>query len=186
MEDIRIIELYSARSERAIAETATKYGAYLNKIAFNILHDNMDAEECVSDTYMNVWEAIPPAFPKVFKSFIGKITRNLALDRYEKNTAQKRGGGRVPECLEELAECVGGSSEGAGFTEELEISEILNDFLEGLKPDTRKIFVRRYWYMDSIKEIAEGYSLGESNVKTTLFRVREQLREYLEKEGIAL
>ena len=175
MEDNKIVELYNQRSERAIAETSAKYGAYLNKIAFNILRNPMDAEECVSDTYMNIWTSIPPAVPKIFKSFIGRIARNLALDRYDSLNAQKRGGSRVEVCLDELAECIGEKGGSAEFTENVELAELLDAFLEGLAPDARKIFVRRYWYLDSIAEIAEELGFGESKVPPPVFAPSKEI-----------
>ena len=186
MEDIKIVQLYTERSERAIAETSVKYGAYLNKIAYNILRDFLDTEECVSDTYMKIWNSIPPTVPKVFRAFIGRIARNLALDRYSKAGAQKRGGSQVEICLDELSECIGERAAEASFTENVELAEILDAFLEGIESDARKIFVRRYWYMDTVKEIAECFGFTESKVKTALFRTREALRDYLENEGVSV
>lgn len=186
MEDTKIIELYNARSEGAIAQTAVKYGAYLNTIAFNILGDSQDAEECVSDTYLRVWNAIPPAVPKVFRTFIGKIARNLALDAYEKRNAAKRGGGNVEACLDELAECIADRSDVASEIEKAELVRSLNEWLSSLETEKRVIFVRRYWHMDSVASIAEHTALSESNVKVTLFRLRGELKEYLTKEGFEI
>jgi len=186
VEDYEIIQLYWERSERAIPETAVKYGRYCRCIAFNILHSNEDSEECVNDTYLRVWKAIPPHKPNNFQAFIGKITRNLSLNRYEKRTAEKRGDGRTELVLEELAECIGNSENIEQITEEGLIREVINIFLKELKPETRKLFVRRYWYLSSIKEIAEEYGMTESNVAVTLFRLREKLKKTLEEEGINL
>ncbi len=183
MEDARIIELYSARSEQAISETAAKYGAYLNTIAYNVLRDAFDAEECVADSYMRVWNAIPPAKPSVLKTFIGKITRNLALDRYEKRYAQKRGMGEVELCLDELSEVLASTEPELAIING-EITEYINEFLEELDSQTRRMFVRRYWYMDSIREIANSFGCGESKVKTTLYRLRENLRRHLQSKGV--
>lgn len=186
MEDTKIIELYEARSERAIAETASKYGAYLDTIAFNILQDREDAEECVSDTYLKTWNAIPPKKPSVLRTFIGKITRNLALDQYDRRTAQKRGGGEVALCLDELEECLGAEDSALAEIEGKDLAGLIDRFLENQKPELRKMFVRRYWYLDSIHDVSEKFGCGESRVKTTLFRMREELREYLESEGVRL
>lgn len=186
MEDSKIIELYNARSEDAIAQTATKYGAYLNKIAFNILNDTLDTEECVSDSYMRTWNAIPPAKPKVLRTFIGRITRNLALDYYEKKNAAKRGGGNVEACLDELAECIADRSDVESQVECSELARIISDWLGTLEKEKRVIFVLRYWHMSPVADIAEAMGMSVSNVKTTLFRLREDLRDCLTKEGFEI
>lgn len=189
MDDLRIIELYNSRDESAIAQTAAKYGAYLNTIAYNILQDSMDSEECVSDTYLRAWNAIPPAVPRVLRTFIGRITRNLALDMYSARTAQKRGGGEVDACLDELAECLideAGKDDAIAYIECRELASLLNDFLGTLPKQSRQMFVRRYYFLDSICEVAKRYACSESNVKTTLFRVRNELRERLKQEGYEL
>ena len=182
MEDKDIIELYNARSESAITATQCKYGAYCNTIAYNILGDAQDAEECVQDGMLRLWNAIPPAKPENLRSFAGRVTRNLALDRFESNNAQKRGGGQLAVALDELAECVPAPEAAA----EGELSALLNCFLAGLGREERVMFVRRYWYLDSVKEIAKILGCGESKVKTSLFRARRQLRELLSKEGIKI
>lgn len=179
MEDVKIIELYNMRSEVAIAQTAVKYGAYANRIAFNILKNIEDSEECVSDSYLKLWNSIPPQRPNNLKLFLAKIVRNSALDRYDMQTALKRGGGQVELCLEELDECIPSkemSEEG--------ITDVINAFLEKQDPKKAKIFIRRYWYLDSIKDIAIMCASSESSVKTTLFRMREALKEELNQEGI--
>jgi len=182
MEDKEIIELYNSRSESAIEASQTKYGAYCNTIAYNILGDARDAEECVSDSLLRTWNAIPPAKPASLKSFIGRITRNLALDRFDSRNAEKRGGGQLALALDELSECVPapGTEVGDG------IGEILDGFLGNLSRDDRVIFVRRYWFLDPVRDIAEKLGFGESKVKTSLFRSRKQLRELLTKEGIKI
>ena len=182
MEDKEIIGLFNSRSESAIEATQRKYGAYCNTIAFNILSDAQDAEECVSDALLRVWNAIPPAVPACLRSFIGRITRNLALDRYDSRSAEKRGGGQMALALEELAESLPAPEDQAAG----EISAILNVFLEDLSRDERVIFVRRYWYLDPVKDIAQKLGFGESKVKTSLFRARKQLRALLTKEGIKI
>lgn len=181
MEDEKIIELYNMRSEVAIAQTAVKYGTYANRIAFNILKNKEDSEECVLDSYLRLWNSIPPQKPLNFKAFLGKIVRNLALDKYEMKTAEKRGGLQVDLCLEELAECIPEKEMEEGY-----ITEIINDFLGKQDPKKVKIFVRRYWYLDSIKDIAIMCACSESSVKTTLFRMREALKEELNQEGIKI
>ena len=186
MEDQKIVELYWARSEEALAQASGKYGRYCHTIAYNILYDDPDSEECVNDTWLRSWGAIPPARPFSLKAFLGKITRNLALDRREASGAKKRGGGEADAVLDELSECIEDPSAGGHDFEDIELTEILNAFLEGLEPQKRRLFLRRYWYFDSVKEIADSSGLSESNVKTSLMRMREKLRDHLAKEGIRI
>ncbi len=184
MEDSKIIELYWARSEDAISETDKKYGKYCHYIAFNILNSEQDAEECVNDTFLRAWNAIPPRRPTHLKTFLGKITRNLSLNLYEKKSADKRGGNKLPQLFDELSECIpSGCSE---FTDDFALTEIINKFLSELSTQRRKIFVRRYWYASSIKEIAADFGVSESKVTVSLFRTREKLRAVLKKEGITI
>lgn len=183
MEDKYIIDLYWQRSEEAISQTVSKYGAYCHSVAWNILHNSEDSEECVNDTYLRAWDTIPPQRPSVLQTFLGKITRNLSLDRWRSNRAQKRNGG-VFLALEELQDCVPGSD--GDLSEDLTIQDALNGFLVSLSQEQRKVFLRRYWYLSPVKEIAEDYGISESKVKMTLLRTREKLRAYLESEGIVL
>ncbi len=185
MEDYQIIDLYFARSENAIAETASKYGRMLISVAMRILRNQEDADECVSDTYMKTWNTIPPTRPDVFSAFLTKITRNTSLDRLDSNNAEKRGAGEIPAILDELEECISDSRipiPGEG----MEVREVINAFLEKEKPEARKIFVRRYFFGSEVKEIAELYGIGESKVKMTLARSRERLKACLEEEGVAI
>ena len=184
MDDRQIIALYNERSEAALSETATKYGKYCRTIAYNILLNEEDSEECVNDTWLRAWEAIPPQCPERLSAFLGKITRNLALNRYKHNNREKRGGGQTLLVLEELAECVSGADSTEEAAAEALLVDVLNRFLEGLPAEKRKIFMRRYWYMSSVKEIAEDFGLSESKVKMTLLRLRNKLKQTLEKEGI--
>ncbi len=184
MEDKRIVKLFWDRSEKAITETANKYGRYCHYIAYNILRNDEDAEECVNDTYLNAWNCIPPHKPNRLQTFLGKITRNLSLNRYEQRAAQKRGGGQVPLILDELSECV--SVNNGDLIDEIAIKDLLNRFLESQTSENCKLFVRRYWYMSSIKEIAKDYNISENKVAVTLFRIRNELKTYLEKEGVAI
>ena len=186
MDDRQIIALYNERSEAALSETAKKYGRYCRSIAYNILSNEEDCEECVNDTWLKAWEAIPPQCPDSLPAFLGRITRNLALNRYKHNTREKRGGGQTPLVLEELADCIPGGSNAETAAEEALLVDVLNRFLEGLPVQKRKIFLRRYWYMSSVKEIAADFGLSESNVKMTLLRTRSKLKQTLEKEGIIL
>lgn len=186
MEDEQIIALYWNRLETAIEETSHKYGRYCYYIAYNILKNKEDCEECVSDTYLKVWNSIPDARPGNFRAFLGKITRNEALHKWEKSHAKKRGEGMVDVVLEELQECILQKNSTEDITEQIVLTDVLNHFLEELSVENRKIFVARYWYFASIKEIALRYHLSESKVKMQLFRLRRKLKEYLEKEKIVL
>ena len=184
MEDNRIVELYFERSEAAISETQKKYGKYCNYIAYNILNSQLDAEECVNDTYLRAWESIPPERPSVLKSFLGKITRNLALDRYDKAHALKRGG-NAELALDEIGECIP-SEDGREMSDEIALRDAINGFLATLPKQTRIIFMRRYWYLSPVKHIAGDLGLSMSSVKVTLMRTRKKFKEYLEKEGISI
>lgn len=183
MEDNHIIDLYWQRSEDAIIQTARKYGAYCRNIAWNILCSSEDAEECVNDTYLRAWDTIPPRRPSVLQTYLGKLTRNLSLDRWRRNHAQKRDGG-VLLALEELEACVPWGN--GNMSEDLTIRDALNRFLGSLSREHRKVFLRRYWYLSPVKEIAEDYGISESKVKMILLRTREKLRARLESEGIVL
>lgn len=176
MEDIEIIELYNKRSEKAIAESNCKYGKYCTSIAYNILFNHEDSEECVSDTWLRAWNAIPPAVPKILSAYFGRITRHLAIDRYRKN---KSNGGNMAICLDELAECVGTDETPESLTV---TKDSINRFLDSLKEQNRKIFLLRYWYMYSICEIAERCNVSEGTVKMSLKRTREALTVFLERE----
>ena len=186
MEDNQIIHLYFERSEEAICQTAAKYGNYCHTIAYNILQNIEDSEECVNDTYWKAWGIIPPRRPKRLAAFLGKITRNLALDRYRRYTAEKRGGGEMAVALEELGDCVSSGENLEAHADEMVLTDILNRFLASLSAEQRMIFMRRYWYVSSVKEIADDYGITESKVKMSLLRCRNQLKAVLEKEGIAL
>lgn len=186
MEDNKIVELYWKRSETAITETANKYGRYCNVIAFNILHNKEDAEECVNDTYLKVWGVIPTLRPQRFSAFIGKITRNLSLHKYEYYKAKKRDYDITTITIEELQDCIPNSDNVEGIIDDMMLTEVINRFLSEVSAEKRKIFMRRYWYLSSIKEIASDYQITESKVKMILLRVRKDLKKLLEQEGIAL
>ncbi len=181
-----IVELYWQRREAAISQTAEKYGGYCHAIAFNILSDAADSEECVSDAYLNAWNSMPPHRPKVLRTFLGKITRNLALNRFMARTAQKRGGGQVPLALEELCQCIPAPGGTEKAVDDRALARLLNEFLASLPARSRKIFMRRYWYLSPVGEIARDFGMGESSVKMSLLRSRRKLRELLEKEGVLL
>lgn len=186
MEDQKIVALYWERSERAISETANKYGKYCYHIAHNILCSREDSEECVNDTYMRAWNSMPQQRPAMLKAFLGKITRNLALNRYKSLTAEKRNAGQVPAALEELRDCVPSADDTEQLIDDLALAEALDRFLASLAIEQRKIFMRRYWYLCSVREIAEGLGVSESKVKMSLLRSRNELKKRLEKEGISL
>lgn len=186
MDERHIIELYWNRCETAIAETARKYGGYCFKIAYNILANHEDSEECVNDTYWKAWKSIPPTCPRSLAAFLGRITRNLALNRFETCTAQKRGGSQVDLALEELHECLTDGKSTEERVEDRELANALNEFLTNLPSEARKLFLQRYWELMPIKEIAKASGISESKVKMSLKRTRDKLRAFLEKEEIAI
>ncbi len=186
MRDAEILDLYWARDERAIAETQTSYGSYCYSIAWHILYDKEDSDECVNDTWFKAWNAIPPARPGRLSLFLGTITRNLSLDRWKEKRTMKRGGGEMAAALDELAECVPDkhSTEDAVIAGELE--RLINVFLHTLPEKDCNVFLRRYWYLEEYGEIARRYDMKLNTVKTSLFRTRNKLKVYLEGEGIVL
>ena len=182
--DEEIVALYWSRNEEAIRQTADTLGHYCYTVAYNILGNTEDAEECVNDTYIKVWDSIPPQKPKLFKSFIGRITRNLALDRYDREHAIKRSG-NTDLALEEIGECLP-ENDGREMSDEIALRDAINGFLESLPEETRIIFMRRYWYLSPVGHIAGDLGLSTSNVKVILMRTRKKFKAYLEKEGISL
>jgi len=185
MEDTEIIELYWQRNEQAIEESNKKYGGLCISVAYRVLGSLEDCEECVSDTWLRAWSVIPPERPSILKAFFAKITRNLALDRLRRSTAQKRGGGQTPLTLEELQECVSGKP----LENELEhrlLEETLEAFLRELEEKERELFLRRYWGMESVGAIADRLSMSRKAATMKLYRLRLRLRERLEKEGITV
>ena len=186
MEDRRIVELYWNRDEAAIAETQRKYGNYCFSIANRILQNPADAQECVNDAWLGAWNAIPPHRPEVLSAFLGKITRRLSLKKYRERTAVKRGGGGIEASLEELEECLPSGQSVDDAIAAAELTAILDAFLETLPAAERRVFLRRYWYFDPIREIAARYGYGESKVKMMLKRTRDALRVRLEKEDIRI
>lgn len=182
MEDSAIIQLYWERSDEAIPATAKKYGRYCAAIAGNILDSREDAEECVNDTYLKAWNAMPPRRPQVLSAFLGAITRNLAFNRYKYNRAGKRQGA----ILTELSECVSGISDPEQELDRRELLRAINDFLSNLPEKKRNIFVCRYWYSDSVGDIARRYAMREGAVSMTLNRLRADLRRFLTERGFQL
>lgn len=183
MDDKEIVALYFQRSEKAIEETASKYGKYCYSIAHNILSSHEDAEESVNDTYMDAWNSIPPHRPNLLSVFLGKITRRIAIDRWRRSGAQKRGGGEIPLVLEELKDCIADDQDVEQIVERRQLAAQINAFVRSLPTSERKVFLCRYWYMDSISDIARRFGFSESKVKSMLFRTREKLRDELKKEG---
>ena len=184
MEDSKIIGLYLDRDENAVKETAAKYGGYCYSIAFRVLNSREDSEESVNDTYLEVWNSIPPHVPEIFSAFIGKITRRSAISRLRKKTAAKRGGGEYELTLDELSECIPDLSDPQKETENKIITDVLNSFLRDLKETERNVFIRRYWHMEPVEVIAGRFSFSESKVKSMLMRTRNKLKNRLIEEGI--
>lgn len=182
MEDAKILDLYFARDEDAIRETDTAYGKRLHALAKNILQNREDAEESVNDTYAEVWKSIPPRRPKYFFAFLASICRHLSLNRVDWKQAAKRRAQVVP-LTEEMENCIPDAAHERQM-EAKELGKLLDLFLESLPKDSRLIFLRRYWYVDSVPEIAARYGMTESKVKMQLIRTKEKLRSFLEQEGI--
>ena len=184
MTDTQIIDLYWARDQEAIAATATAYGSYCTAIAWNVLHNQEDSEECVSDTWHKAWTSMPPERPNPLRVWLGKITRNLALDRWRAARAEKRGGGQIDVLLSELEGCLPSGHSPEQEVEDREIARSISAWLRTQSKAARVIFVRRYWYGDPVSHIAQALNMGEGAVKSALFRARNSLRAHLEKEGI--
>ena len=183
MEDERIVDLYWERNGSAISETAEKYGKYLHSISYQILQNSEDAEECVNDTYNDAWQSMPPHRPSVLSTFLGKITRRISIDLWRKFSAEKRGGGTAALALDELEDCVSGIEDVVTEVEGLELQKKLNDFLLSLPNLERQVFMCRYWYMDTISDIAKHFACSESKIKSMLYRTRKKLGTMLKKEG---
>lgn len=186
MEDRKIVQLYWDRMPEAIPATSEKYGGFCARIARNILESREDAEECVNDTYLRAWNSMPPHRPEALAAFLGKITRNLSFNRYRYDHAGKRGGGQIPAVLDELAEVVSDTHDVEREIDRRELIRAVNAFLDSLPREKRRLFVRRYWYSESIAAIARELHMTENHVSVTLNRLRGKLRGYLEKEGFEL
>lgn len=184
MNDSAIVELYWARSEQAVVQTAAKYGAYCHRIAFGILHSEADAEESVNDTYYAAWNAMPPHKPAVLSTFLGKLTRRISIDHWRRTGAQKRGRGEMPLVLEELRECTDCCAQPQQLLEKQELAEAVNRFLRRQSSVEQSVFVCRYWYLDSVAEIAIRFRFSQSKVKSMLYRMRRRLTDQLKKEGL--
>ena len=184
MEDKMIVDLYWQRDEGAIAATAKKYGAYLRSIAFNILSDIMDAEECVNDTYVGAWTSMPDKRPEKLLPYLGKLTRWLALNRLDGRRSLKRGGGETALCLDELSEIPDSCSDPEQRIEYNELCKAINRFLSMLRPVERQVFLARYWFVTPVSEIADKFGFSASKVKSMLMRTRNKLKKYLEEEAL--
>jgi len=184
MEDLEIVGLYWARDQLAIAESERKYGALCGSIAMNILHNREDSEECVNDTWGRAWDSIPPQRPGSLAAYFGRIVRNLALNLWQKGRAQKRGGG-AELLLSELGECLP-EPDGGVLCEEERLSGILTGWLYGLPEEDRILFLRRYWYGDSLESLAKARGTGANHLAVRMHRLRKKLREHLEREGVTV
>ena len=180
MEDKSIIELFFQRDESAITESQKKYGSYCRAIAHNILHCKEDTDECVNDTWLRSWNSIPPEKPNRLSVYFGRITRNLAIDRYRKERSMKHGGGQTSICLDELSECISAEDP---IEDTLVLKDLLNSFLSSLPEKHRHIFLFRYWYMMPVSDIADHCGMTSDAVKMLLSRTRKKLEKYLKKEG---
>lgn len=182
MEDSQIIELYWQKKADAISETSSKYGAYCYTIANNILRSIEDSEECVNDTWLHAWNAMPPQRPNVLRMFLAKITRSLSINRFNARSAEKRGGGEIILVLDELADCLAGKASEAEY-EVKELEQCIRRFVRELPERDGNVFVRRYFFTEPVAAIAERYGLTENNIAVILSRTRKKLRHKLEKEG---
>jgi len=186
MTDIEIIDLYLQRSESAIDETAKQYNSYCSAIAMSILRNQEDVDEVVNDTYLSVWNSIPPEQPKTFSTFIGRITRNLSLDRHRKKNAQKRGGNETILMLSELESCIPTARSVEDEVDVNILAQAVDSFLSELRQEDRAYFMCRYWYTHSVSQVANQFNVGNSKVKMSLHRTRKKLKIYLEKRGITI
>ena len=184
MDDAEIVELYWQRSERAIPETDAKYGRYCRAVAQRIVNSREDAEECVNDTWLGAWNAMPDKRPSVLSTFLGYITRNLALNRLEARRSQKRGGGEAALALDELADCVPSDQNPERRVEQKELEAAVDVFVASLPDAERRMFIARYWFLLPIDEIASRLGCTRSKVKTTLHRTRNKLRTYLKEKEL--
>lgn len=181
MEDEKIVELYWERNEESIRQTEKKYGKYCYTVAYNILNSHEDSNECVNDTWHGAWNAMPPEKPTKLRGFLARITRNLAIDRCRYDSAQKRGA-EIERVIDEYWECI--PSKDASFEDEFLLKQAINGFLTSLDTRARIIFMRRYWYSMSVRDIASGMRLSESHISVILHRTRIKFKDYLAKEGI--
>ena len=183
MDDRQIVELFFLREERALEQTEKKYGAYCHSVALRIVGNREDAQECVNDTYLAAWNSIPPQKPVLLSAFLAKLTRRISVDRVRKATAKKRGGGELDLVFSELEECIPDEKTPERELIEAERAEIINSFLASLGDTERRVFLRRYFFADPIRNIAERFGFSETRIRSMLFRTREKLKRHLIKEG---
>lgn len=184
MEDNHIVELYWARSERAISETSLKYGEYCYSISYRILVNIEDANECVNDTYLGAWNSMPPHRPSILSTFLGKITRCISINRWKQNNRDKRGAGEITLALDELSDCIPSPMDMESVIESNELATAINSFLSVLPDTERDVFVCRYWFLASVSEISQKFDFSQSKTKSMLMRTRRKLYQYLQKEGL--
>ena len=185
MDDKRIIELFFDRSEKAIQELDVKYGKLCHRLSYNILHDHQDAEECVNDTYLGLWNAIPPARPDPLRAYICKVVRNISLKLYYRKEAEKRSS-VYTLAIQELEDCLPAPDTVEAEMETRELTLLIEHFLDTLSHENSVIFLRRYWFSDTYAEISERVGLPEKSVSMRLVRIRKQLKQYLLKSEVSL
>ena len=183
MTDAQIVEMYWNRNEQAITVTAEKYGTYCYSVAYGVLHNEEDSKESVNDTYMSAWNSMPPHKPAILKTFLGKITRRLSIDRWRRRNAEKRGG-EIAEVLDELSECISPIGDPIAEMEKEMLDKTINTFVRELKDTEQRVFLCRYWYAKPVKEIAKLFGFSESKVKVMLMRSRNKLKARLDEEGL--
>lgn len=183
MLDSEIIDLFFERSEKAIVELSNKYGSVCKKVSMNVLNNHQDAEECVNDAYLGVWNAIPPEKPNPLLAFVCRIVRNVSINRYKKNNAKKRKG-NYDLCIEELENCMASQRTVEDEISEVELSSYIDSFLDSLTKINRMLFVRRFWYLDSYADIAKASGLKEGAIRTRLSRIKSDLKKFLKKRGV--
>ena len=183
MEDIMIIEMYQNRNQTAISESNSKYGKMLRGISFSVLHNREDCEECVNDTYLNAWNSIPPQKPNSLSAYLGRIARNISINRRYEKQAQKRGGGDI---LEELTDCIPSGETVETAIEEKELSSIITKWLNSLSQDDRVLFLRRYWFGETLDSLAAECSAAQNKLAGRMFRLRQKLKSTLEEEGVSI
>lgn len=184
MDDKTIVEMYQNRDEKAIEETERKFKNYLFKIAFNVLSDFEDSRECVNDTFLCAWKTIPPQKPEKLSLYLGKIVREIAIDTYRKKQSKKRYVSQYAVALSEVNDVLSDDETPVSISESNLLKEKMNQYLKTLDEEKRNIFVSRYYFFDSISDISEYYGMSKSKVKSVLYRTRQELKQYLEKEGL--
>ena len=186
MDDSKIVALYFDRDEAAIAHTQKKYGAYLHRIAYNILNDLLDSQESVNDTYLAAWNSIPPQRPEILSTYLGKLTRRISIDIFRKKNRLKRRDSEYTISLSEMDACIGGGESPEETLQAQLLAECISSFLRQLPDQSRNAFVGRYYFMDSVKDVARYCGMSEAKAKTLLYRIRCSLKEYLQKEGFSV